>query len=155
MLRLSTLNPRIYLLAAAANGVVRRTNQCDALHEVASVAITVRVRNDTPVAVTLNGLLDVANRSAEVLHTEEPASLCGSKTTTAVEIIENTILLSNSCHNETFQTGIHLKNKQTLPLSLFVFGNASSRGRTCDLSVKSRMLCQLSYRGVKRFCKEP
>jgi hypothetical protein len=24
-----------------------------------------------------------------------------------VEIIEYTILLSNSCHNETFQTGIH------------------------------------------------
>lgn len=112
MLRLSTLNPRIYLLAAAANSVVRRTDESDALHEVTSLTVTVRVRNDTPVAVTLNGLLDVADGSAEVLHTEEPASLGGSESTTTVEIIENTILLSSNCHNETFQTGIHLETSK-------------------------------------------
>jgi hypothetical protein len=32
-----------------------------------------------------------------------------------VEIVEYTILLSNSCHNETFQTGIHFDCNQTLP----------------------------------------
>ena len=104
MLRLSTLNPRIYRLAAAANGVVRRTDKSHALHEVAGVTITVRVRNNTPVAVTLNSLLDVTDSGAEVLHTEEPTSLCGSKTTTAVEIVKYTILLSNSiCHNKPFK----------------------------------------------------
>lgn len=122
MLRLSTLNPRIYLLAAAANGVVRRTDESNALHEVAGVTVTVSVRNNTPVAVTLNSLLDVANGGTEVLHTEEPASLCGSKTTTAVEIIENTILLSNSsCHNKPFKPAFILIRNQTLPLSLFAF----------------------------------
>jgi hypothetical protein len=29
-----------------------------------------------------------------------------------VEIVENAILLSNSCHNETFQTGIHLNTNK-------------------------------------------
>ena len=97
------LNPRIYRLAAAANGVVGRTNESDALHEVTGLTVTVRVRNDTPVAVTLNGLLDVADGGAEVLNTEQATSLGGGKTTTTVEIVENAILLSNSsCHNKPF-----------------------------------------------------
>ena len=102
---LSILNPRIYRLAAAANRVVRRTDGGNALHEVAGVAVTVRVRNDTPVAVTLNGLLDGTDGGAEVLDAKELLGLSGGKTTTAVEIVENAILLSNCNHNETFQNG--------------------------------------------------
>lgn len=109
---LSTLNPRIYRLAATANGVVRRTNEGDALHEVAGAAVTVGVRNDTPVTVTLNSLLDVADGGTEILDTKHLARLSSGQSTTCVEIIENAILLSNSCHNETFQTGIHLNTNK-------------------------------------------
>ena len=102
---LSILNPRIYRLAAAANGVVRRTNEGDALHEVAGITITVGVRNNTPVTVTLNSLLNVADGGAEILYAKHLACLGSGETAASVEIIENAILLSNSCHNETFQTG--------------------------------------------------
>lgn len=71
-------------LSAAADAVVRRTNEANALHAVASLAVGVG-SHDTPVAVTLNGLLDVGDGRAEVANSEHLVGFRSGQTAAGVK----------------------------------------------------------------------
>lgn len=72
-------------LSAAADAVVRRTNEANALHAVASLAVVGIGSHDTPVAVTLDSLLDVGDGRTEVANTEHLPGLRSGKTAASVE----------------------------------------------------------------------